>query len=140
MTRFLLFHQLTDTTDVPPAAGAGGDGEPAEPEGRFQKRINELTTKIANRDQHIEALTQRLEALEHGEPTPARMRASSTSGRWRNSVRRMLPDCAVPATAKGFWVTPLLRRPSPLEISEVTLYRCGTTHYRCRQPGCAFLV
>ena len=62
------------------AAGGAGATEEEEPEsGRFQKRIDALTTKLANRDQHIDtlnqrsdALTKRLEALERGEkPQPS---------------------------------------------------------------------
>ena len=62
--------------EVGAAAGeAEGVAEGAEADGgRFQKRIDALTTKLANRDQHIttlnersDALTKRMEALERGE-------------------------------------------------------------------------
>ena len=62
-------------TVKPGEEGSAGATEKEEPEsGRFQKRIDALTTKLANRDQHIDtlnqrsdALTKRLEALERGE-------------------------------------------------------------------------
>ena len=64
-------------TVKPGEEGAAGATEEEEPEsGRFQKRIDTLTTKLANRDQHIDtlnqrsdALTKRLDALERGERT-----------------------------------------------------------------------
>ena len=59
------------SADPATAQGDGGTGAGTEPEpdGRFQKRIDTLTTKLANRDQHIDTLAKRLEALERGERT-----------------------------------------------------------------------
>ena len=52
-----------------PEAGAEGKVETAERTG-VQKRIDALAASVANKDQHIDVLTRRLEALERGRQAP----------------------------------------------------------------------
>ena len=55
-----------------PEAGTEGKGAAAEPDARtgVQKRIDALAASVANKDQHIDVLTRRLEALERGRQAP----------------------------------------------------------------------